>query len=130
MRDCWEEGGSWFEPCVCVQIYPIYCVRARQEWDCISEMRILLLVPNSILESSFCYWPQTSSISPGGLFICQLKSQIKLNVDFKVSKFMFLLEFHSESLWFYGWSILCAISRLNFVLSCSFFWAIFLRNDN
>lgn len=127
-------GRGWlmvWALCVCANISNLLCESktsnetAFQKWGC-----SLLFVPNCILESSFCYWLQVSSISPGGLFLCQLKSQIKLNVDFKVSKFMFLLEFHSESLWFDGWSILFAISRLNFVLSCSFFWAIFLRNDN
>lgn len=109
--------GRWWSMiwplCVCANIYNFIM------WERISEMRVLLFVLNCILESSFCYWLQISSISRRCLFIYQLKFQIKLNLDFHVSKFIFLLDF--ESLWVYGWSFLLTISRWNFVLSCSFF---------
>lgn len=112
---------------LCVGKYiEFYYVRAGQAMR-LNFSRVLLFVLNCILGSSFCYWLQVSSISPRWLFTSQLKFQIKLNLDFKVSKLLFLLDFYSESLWFYGWSILLTISRWNFVLSCSFFMGNFFK---
>lgn len=115
---------------VCVQIYTILLCESRasnetefQKWE------YSCLCFKCILESSFCYWLQISSVSPRYLFIYQINFQIKLNVDFKVSKIMFFLDFYSESLWFYGWSILLTVSRWNFVLSCTFFYGEFLKKD-
>lgn len=112
---------------LCVGKYIAFCyVRAGQAMR-LSFRRVLLFVLNCLLESSFCYWLQVSSISPRWLFSSRLKFQIKLNLDFKLSNLFFWFDFCFESLWFYGWSILLTISRWNFVLRCCFFMGNFFK---
>lgn len=93
MTDCWEDSCSWFDLFVCVQIYIILLCESRRsnETVWISEMRILPSMLRLHFSVYLFHWLQISSISPRWFLMYQIKFQINLNLDFKVSELMFLL---------------------------------------
>lgn len=115
--------------CVCANIHDFNMWEQGKQWDCMNfrNKNTSICAWTVHFKVYMFHWLQISSISPRWLLMYQIKFQINLNLDFKVSKLMFLLTWLLFWVSLVSWPIhsIEYLNQAEILCSAATFWGPF-----